>query len=231
MKIKYINHSCFLIEINNTKIVIDPYVENEEQIKCIENSDFALISHGHNDHTDGLKYLSKNTTIITNFELSQLLNKKFNAISMNIGGEITFNFNGEKVVIAMVKALHTSSYIVNNHIEYGGEPCGFIIKTSKKTLYFMGDTDMFGDMKIICDYYKPNIILMPIGNHYTMGIDKALFVINNGYIKCDYIIPMHYNLTTEKHYPIDVSKKEFEDFTKKSKIKINKLNKLQEIEI
>ena len=43
MKIKYINHACFLIEINKMKIVIDPYVETEEQISAIKEADFALI--------------------------------------------------------------------------------------------------------------------------------------------------------------------------------------------
>lgn len=230
MKIKYINHSCFLIEINGTKIVLDPYVETQEQINCIKNADFALISHGHQDHMDGIKYLSNKTTIITNFELSQFLNQKFNTVGMNFGGEITFNFNGEKVKICMVKALHTSSYNNDNEICYGGVACGFVIRDSKKCIYFMGDTDMFLDMKLIVDYYKPNTILMPIGNHYTMGIEKALYCINN-LLKADFIIPMHYNLVNEKHYPIDINKKEMEDFIKKSKTKIEKLSLLQEIEI
>ena len=231
MKIKYINHACFLIEINKTKIVIDPYVETEEQIQAIKNADFALLTHGHSDHTEGIKYLNKNVTIITNFELSQCLSHNFNTIGMNFGGEVTFNFNGEKVKIAMVKALHTSSYTFDNKVLNGGVACGFIIKSNQGVLYHMGDTDIFCDMKLICDYYKPNVICMPIGNHYTMGIEKALYAINTNLIKTDKIIPMHYNLVTEKHYPIDINKKEMDDFIKKSKIKIERLNLLQEIEI
>ena len=77
MNIKYINHSCFVIEIQSKKIVIDPYVENENQVNQIKDADIVLLSHGHGDHTDGLKYITDKATIITNFELAQFYRKKF----------------------------------------------------------------------------------------------------------------------------------------------------------
>lgn len=229
MIIKYIHHSCFLINVDGLKIVVDPYVNNEDGQKEIKDADFVLISHGHNDHTDGLKYIS-HATIITNFELSQYFGKKYNTIGMNFGGKVTIKHGGKTVTVSMVKALHTSSINIGDKIMYGGEPAGFIISDGLKTIYFMGDTDVFTDMKLICDYYKPDVTIVPIGGHYTMDTSKAIYAINN-LLKTEAVIPMHFNYVEEKHYPIDITKKEFDDFVKKSKIKIKRLNKLQEVEI
>ena len=74
----------------------------------------------------------------------------------------------------------------------GGEPVGFIIELENGfKIYHMGDTGIFGDMKLIGKYYKPDLIMIPIGGHFVLSPKDAAFVTNE-YLKPKYAIPMHY---------------------------------------
>jgi L-ascorbate metabolism protein UlaG (beta-lactamase superfamily) len=77
----------------------------------------------------------------------------------------------------------------------GGEPAGFIIQTENGfKIYHMGDTGIFGDMKLIADYYKPDLILMPIGGHFMMDPQDAAYATRE-WLKPKFVIPMHYGTT------------------------------------
>ena len=74
----------------------------------------------------------------------------------------------------------------------GGEPCGFIIQMENGfKIYHMGDTGIFGDMKLIADYYKPDLVLVPIGGHFVMDPQDAAYATKE-WLKPKFAIPIHY---------------------------------------
>jgi L-ascorbate metabolism protein UlaG (beta-lactamase superfamily) len=91
----------------------------------------------------------------------------------------------------MVKAFHSSGIQDGDKIVYGGEPCGYIIRLpGGLTIYFAGDTCVFGDMKIIGELYAPALAMLPIGDYYTMGPREAALAIR--LLNVRHVIPMHY---------------------------------------
>jgi L-ascorbate metabolism protein UlaG (beta-lactamase superfamily) len=79
-----------------------------------------------------------------------------------------------------------------NETHFGGEPVGYIIEMENGfKVYHMGDTGLFGDMKLIGDYYKPDLVLIPIGGHFTMNPVDAAYAVRN-YLKPRYVLPIHY---------------------------------------
>ena len=98
----------------------------------------------------------------------------------------------DKTEVNMVRAEHSSSAKIGDDIHYGGEPVGYVLRFSNgKTLYHAGDTGVFGDMKMIGEYYKIDLALLPIGGSYTMGPKEAAYAINE-YLKPKQILPIHY---------------------------------------
>ncbi len=74
---------------------------------------------------------------------------------------------------------------------YGGEACGYVIEFSTGAkIYHAGDTNVFGDMAIIRDLYAPETVMLPIGDHYTMGPREAAYACN--LLKPETVIPMHF---------------------------------------
>ena len=55
----------------------------------------------------------------------------------------------------------------------------------------MGDTGVFGDMKLIADYYKPDLVLIPIGGHFVMDPVDAAYATKE-WLKPKFAIPIHY---------------------------------------
>lgn len=103
---------------------------------------------------------------------------------MHIGGEFQFAFGSVKLTIA-----HHGSKAPNG--EYMGNPCGAIINIGNKKVYHTGDTGLFLDMKLIGELAQPDVMLLPIGNNFTMGIDDATKAVE--FVKPKLAIPMHYN--------------------------------------
>jgi L-ascorbate metabolism protein UlaG (beta-lactamase superfamily) len=102
---------------------------------------------------------------------------------MNTGGTVyTADFE-----LTLVNALHSSSQEV-----YLGNPNGIVIRTKEgKTLYHMGDTDMFAGMGLIAEYHKPQIGIVPIGDRFTMGARSAAFTCKK-FFAFEMILPCHY---------------------------------------
>jgi L-ascorbate metabolism protein UlaG (beta-lactamase superfamily) len=97
----------------------------------------------------------------------------------------------DEIEATMVHAFHSSGIDDGGQIVYGGEAAGYVIQLpGGLTLYHAGDTQVFGDMKIICDLYKPELALLPIGDHYTMGPREAALAIRLLNVK--HVVPMHY---------------------------------------
>jgi len=199
MKISYIGHSAFRIESGKAVILIDPFITGNPAAKtdwqtASRGCTHVLLTHGHSDHIGDAVDILKATgaTLVSNFEICNYLNAKGaeNYSPGNHGGRISFpDFD-----VVFVNAWHSSSDIVDGTPVYLGNPSGFIIEPkheSGKTLYVAGDTGLSLDMKLIQDFYKPVIGILPIGDRFTMGGDQAAYAARQ-FFDFKTVIPCHY---------------------------------------
>jgi L-ascorbate metabolism protein UlaG (beta-lactamase superfamily) len=190
MRITWLGHSAFLLE-GTQKVLIDPFLSgNPNAAKKPEEvqADIIFVTHGHGDHLgDAVEIAKKNNApIVCIHELSVILSKMgVNAIGMNIGGTAKF----DEVKITMVNAVHSADF--GEEPISAGAPAGGIVEMDGLRVYHTGDTDVFLDMKLIGELYKPDVMLVPIGDYYTMGITGAVKAVE--LVKPKVAIPMHYN--------------------------------------
>jgi L-ascorbate metabolism protein UlaG (beta-lactamase superfamily) len=91
----------------------------------------------------------------------------------------------------MTDAMHSNSIHDGDNVIYGGEPAGYIVRLpGGVAIYHAGDTTLFGDMKLIAELYKPQIAMLPIGDHFTMGPREAAYATR--FLGVKHVIPMHY---------------------------------------
>ena len=107
---------------------------------------------------------------------------------MNKGGTLDFGF----CTVTMVSADHSSGCMGDPHLIYGGEAAGFVIKAHDFAIYHAGDTNVFTDMNIITELYKPTHALLPIGGHFTMGPEEAAYAVAKFLTGVKHVIPMHF---------------------------------------
>jgi len=192
-------------------IVVDPWLRTNpktpasfKNLEALGKVDLVLVTHGHFDHVADAPDLAKmhkvpmygpaglNQTLTTLGVLPAELSPRFGK-----GGTIMpFGPNGVK--ITATHAEHSSEYAWKNpattkdEVQVGGEPVGFIIEMENGfKIYHMGDTGLFGDMKFIGEYYKPDLLLIPIGGHFVMSPADAAYAVKN-YLKPKYALPIHY---------------------------------------
>ena len=174
----WLGHAAFRIDTAAGKrIYIDPFLNGNP--KCPageqepERADIVAVTHGHGDHVgDTVAIAQKHgSTVVAQVELSGWLGKHGVAddklVAFNKGG--TVDVDGVK--FTLTNAFHSSSAPDGS---YGGEAAGYVIELeSGTTLYFAGDTCVFGDMQLIGRIYSPDVAILPIGDHYTMGPREA----------------------------------------------------------
>lgn len=192
MKLTSYGHACYYLETGKTKIIIDPFL-NENPQAVIKPDDvkaeWILVTHGHYDHMgDAVEIASKNNaTIVSISEVAKYCGSQgVKTHAMYIGGKYNFGQFAVKITLA----LHGSS-IGGNPIQYLGQPCGFLIFVEGKTIYFAGDTGLFGDMGLIGKMHPIDLAILPIGDNFTMGPEDALEAVRM--IKPKMVIPTHYN--------------------------------------
>lgn len=192
MKFIYYGHSCFSLSANGKVLLFDPFISGNPLAKHISVSsiecDYIFISHGHEDHIADAVSIANRTRaqVVSNFEIVTWLNGKgiSNTHPMNIGGHWFFDFGKVKCV----NAIHSSSLPDGSN---GGNPMGFLLETKDGNVYYSGDTALTYDMKLIGDYKKIDVALLPVGGNFTMGIDNAL--IASDFVKCEKIIGLHFD--------------------------------------
>ncbi len=192
MKVTWLGHAAFLIE-GSKKVVIDPFLSGNPSCPLKPQDlhvDVVAVTHGHGDHLGDAAEISTqcNAPVICIHELSRyLFTQGVNAIGMNIGG--TAEVRGVK--FTMVNAVHSADVEENGRLISTGCSAGFVVEMDGVRIYHTGDTDVFTDMQLIGELYSPDIMLLPIGDWYTMGIKGAVKALE--FIRPELAIPMHYN--------------------------------------
>jgi L-ascorbate metabolism protein UlaG (beta-lactamase superfamily) len=196
IKLTWLGHATFRIQTpEGGIIIIDPWVMGNpmcpESEKTVKKVDTLLCTHGHFDHIGDAVEIAKqhNPKVVGIAELCTWMGKKGvkQALPMNKGGTQTVG----DIKVTMVHADHSCGITDGDQIVYGGEACGYVVEFSNGVkLYHAGDTNVFGDMQIIHDLYSPEIVMLPVGDYYTMGPREAAYACK--LLKPKTVIPMHF---------------------------------------
>src|SRR6202167_3362901 len=196
LKLTWLRHATFRVETPAGKtVIIDPWIMGNpacpESEKNVKHVDVMLITHGHGDHIgDAVEIAKKHKPQVVGIpEMCGWLEKKgvVNLLPMNKGGTQAV----DDIKVTMVHADHSCGIQDGDDFVYGGEACGYVIEFyNGLKIYHAGDTNVFGDMAIIHELYAPEIVMLPIGDHYTMGPREAAYACN--LLKPKIVIPMHF---------------------------------------
>jgi L-ascorbate metabolism protein UlaG (beta-lactamase superfamily) len=192
VKITWLGHSCFDLESEGTRLLIDPYLNDNPTapIKAEQTgADYILLTHGHFDHVTDAPAIAKRTgaKVLAGFEVTEWLKREGVAedkvVPLNPGGAVKQPFGRVKFTIA-----HHSSSTPDG--AYGGVPGGFVIELAGKRLYFAGDTALFLDMKLI-GLGGLDLAVLPIGDQFTMGPEDSVEAVK--FLNPKKVAPCHYN--------------------------------------
>jgi L-ascorbate metabolism protein UlaG (beta-lactamase superfamily) len=198
LQITWLGHSAFLIETPaGTRILCDPWLGNPScpaewaKPAAVQPLDLILLSHGHGDHLGDTVQVARESgaPVVCLYEVGLYLGQKGlkQVRDMGIGG--TQEVAG--VTVTMTNAAHSGSTMDGETIVYLGGAAGFILRQAgMPTIYYSGDTALFGDMKVIAEIYRPEIAFLPIGDHYTMGPDTAAIAAK--WLGVRQVVPMHW---------------------------------------
>ncbi len=196
MKITWFGHSCFRIETGSSVLLIDPFLKGNPTFEksgvawedATSGVTHVALTHGHDDHIGDAAEICKarDATLFAVFELAMYLQGKGaqKLEPMNTGGTV----HSDDFDLTFTQALHSSS---SNGV-YLGNPCGIVLQTREnKTVYHMGDTDLFSGMEHINELYRPTVGIVPIGDRFTMGARTAAYTCKK-YFQFSTVLPCHY---------------------------------------
>jgi L-ascorbate metabolism protein UlaG (beta-lactamase superfamily) len=207
-QLTWYGQSAFKIVSPTGKVLlIDPWLTNpvydkgKDELSSLKDVDLILVSHGHSDHVGNAVEIGKKTRakLVATFDLSAALvaglgypsDLADNDTTGHFGGTLNL-LNGE-VAVTFVPAWHGAGVETAEHSVpvYGGTPSGFVIAIRNgPTIYHTGDTDLFSDMALVSQFIKIDIMLVCIGDHFTMGPARAAEAVK--LVSPRTVIPMHY---------------------------------------
>jgi L-ascorbate metabolism protein UlaG (beta-lactamase superfamily) len=213
MDIRFLGHAAFELSEGDTRILIDPFLTGNPKAaaKADElNPTHIFLTHGHADHYGDVVDIAKRTNaqVVAITELAGELQEEGveNVSDPNIGGTVEFG----TVSVRVVPAWHTSTTpkgMVNT-------PAGLVINLGGKTVYHLGDTALFSDLKLVADRDDVDVALMCIGGHYTMDRHDAVAAAD--LVGASTVIPCHYNTFP----PIETDAEAFKSDVKASEVVI-----------
>jgi len=197
--ITWYGHACVEVRTGEgNTILFDPWFSNPLSPKTpdlVDRCDVMLVTHGHGDHMgNALQIASRfqpDWPAIHELQLwlSRNYAGKDKVIGMNKGGTVS----AAGLRVTMTGADHSAGdwNAGGETTLYFGEPAGFVVELEDGTrLYHAGDTNVFGDMKLIRDLYAPDLAMLPIGGHFTMGPREAALAVE--YLGVKHVLPIHY---------------------------------------
>jgi len=197
MKITWLGHSGFRIEIGNQVLLVDPWLvgnpmfPEERRDEAIRGATHVLISHGHGDHSSMGVDIAKELSIpaVGIYDLMNWWENKegIATVGFNKGGTVALG----DVNVTLVNAQHSSSVDGPDGPVYTGSEAGFMIEHAGRTIYFSGDTDVMADMGVFQELHAPEIGILCAGGHFTMDMKRAAFAAKR-FFDFKTIIPCHY---------------------------------------
>jgi L-ascorbate metabolism protein UlaG (beta-lactamase superfamily) len=238
-QLTWYGHAAFKIRTATGKILlVDPWITNpvfeggKDELVSLDHVDLILLTHGHADHVGNAVEIGKRTgaSLVSNFDLNAAIVSALGYPEAQAGNETTGHLGGElslldgEVQVQFVPAWHGSSIQKEESAApvYAGNPTGLIITLSDgPSIYHTGDTDLFSDMALVKKFHKIDVMLVCIGDHFTMGPARAAEAVR--LIAPKTVIPMHYGT-----FPVLTGTPEgFERELKKHKLK----SKLRVVEV
>jgi L-ascorbate metabolism protein UlaG (beta-lactamase superfamily) len=191
MDIRFLGHSCFELIDGDARVLVDPFLSGNP--KAAASADeveptHLLLTHGHPDHYGDVEDIAKRTgaPVVAIAEIANELSDAGveNVFDPNLGGTVKFDWGWVK----LVPAWHTSTTPKGTP----NVPAGLLIGIGGKTVYHLGDTALFSDLRLIAHRGNPiDVALMCIGGHYTM--DRLDAVVAAEYVEAGTVIPCHYD--------------------------------------
>lgn len=183
LEITYLGHSA--IKLKGTKTVfIDPFLSGNPKAAIspekITAADVVIVTHHHGDHLGDAYAIAKKTGAVIVAMHEIVVEASSHGIAtegMNIGGTV----DARGVKVHMVTALHSAEK---------GNAAGVIVEIDGKKIYHAGDTGLTYDMRLIGEFFRPDLSFLPIGDRYTMGPASAAKAVE--FIQSKKVIPIHY---------------------------------------
>ena len=202
MEINYIGHSTVELVDGDTRVLIDPFLKPNNPAAEVSAEDVnpthVLMTHAHLDHSADAIAVGKRTgaSFVAQSELAHVLTHHGleDVADPNLGGTVEFDWGWVK----LVQAFHTSTWPGSDDAPFSpipgeviGSAAGLVVNLGGTTFYHLGDTALFGDLRLIAERTPVDVAFIPIGGHYTM--DRHDAAVAAGFVGADTVIPVHYN--------------------------------------
>jgi L-ascorbate metabolism protein UlaG (beta-lactamase superfamily) len=191
LTITFHGHACFELAADGRRVIIDPFLTGNPaadiSMDRLPKMDGVLLSHGHGDHLgDAIPIARRDgATVVAAYELAKFCEERgARAHALHIGGGHDFPFGRVK----LVPAFHGGQIEGDDAGRYTTTPSGLVVTLGGKTVYHCGDTGLTVEMQLLAG--RVDVMLVPIGDNYTMGIEDAARAVE--FVQPRVAIPMHY---------------------------------------
>lgn len=197
VELTWLGHAAVRLRLaDGTVALIDPWLSANPACPETEHTqdrvDSIYVTHGHFDHVGDTVDLAAqhDAQVFAIHELAVYLEGAgvASVTGSNKGGTVS---GPGGIAATLVDATHSAGISGDDGIIPGGEAAGWVLEIpGGPTVYHAGDTTVFGDMALIGELWSPDIALLPIGGHYTMGPEHAARAAKM--LGVSAVVPIHY---------------------------------------